>query len=618
MKKSWLICQVALMAIAVVASASFSNTGSVNANIKLVQHLFNYPAAGKAVLVLQAHLAPDNSSTYRIKGLNFAFQLNDVIRGAAPEVTFTDKLFEGSSTPGATPYQSTEDYRAVDGRVRLIYTFNGGAVAAVGPSSTPFVTIRIVHDMKEGVGAVTWFSGLPMFYVADESNNNITGALTTLDSNLAQIPLTSTGGPSDPLWSLPLTVTSGQSVLSLLIGGDATATPGFDQLFDQAAPPSGMDYYAFLDISPTFPNYLFRDVRAWTAPYGTEIIWKIKIVNATNKTSIVAWNPATLPAAGCFLINAADAAQQNMRTVRTLTVTGNKDLTIRYSILSEVHYHFSASGYHLISLPLQVADPRVSILFPDALNSVALEWDVTTSSYKRVTSLEIGKGYWIALPAAADYTVVGQQVTTITKQYTQGWHLIGTPMGATEFTSPNDNPDNSVVTPAYGWSAGNGYAQATRLLETNSYWILVWQNCSLTLTRTAAAAKVIPPMVQGDWDEAYRLYGELPPAPPALRTEESTLALPKTHEVYANYPNPFNPTTTLRYRLAEQENVVVRVLNVRGEMVTTLVDEGQAAGYHTTAWDGKNAHGLETAGGVYFFEFLLGAKREVVKATLLR
>ncbi len=420
-------------------------------------------------------------------------------------------------------------------------------------------------------------------------------------------------------WALPVNLVNGSYNAILTVGGDPAGTDGYDPALDIPAPPPGAgSVYAFLSLGNIMPYRLFTDVRGWITPFNAIREWKLSITNAENTSTTLSWDALNLPEQGRFSIFANDTPIYNMRTTTQITVSGNKDLTIRYTYNREVRFRFTQAGYHLISLPVQAEDMRVSTLFPGALNGVALEWDVTTLSYKKVTVLEIGKGYWIAMNAIAEYVVTGTPISTITKNYVPGWHLVGTPLGITDFTNPDDTPNNSVVTPAYGWSSGsNNYITTTSLEETKGYWILVWQNCSLTLTGISTVGKIIPPDVAGDWDEAFHVFGQTPPAPPALNAE-SELALPTSHEVYANYPNPFNPTTTVSYRLADQEHVVVRVLNVRGELVRTLVDEGQTAGYHTACWDGKNGYGLDAAGGVYFIEFLLGAKHEVIKATLLK
>jgi hypothetical protein len=72
----------------------------------------------------------------------------------------------------------------------------------------------------------------------------------------------------------------------------------------------------------------------------------------------------------------------------------------------------------------------------------------------------------------------------------------------------------------------------------------------------------------------------------------------------SNYPNPFTPTTTITYSLAERGWVTLRIYNAAGQLVRTLVNETQSprADGFTTAWDGTSDAGQPAASGVYFYE----------------
>ncbi len=85
---------------------------------------------------------------------------------------------------------------------------------------------------------------------------------------------------------------------------------------------------------------------------------------------------------------------------------------------------------------------------------------------------------------------------------------------------------------------------------------------------------------------------------------------PSTYSLDQNFPNPFNPTTTIRYSLAHRSQVTLAVFNMLGENVATLVNEMQESGTHDARFD---ASGL--ASGVYFYRILAGdfvATRQLV------
>jgi flagellar hook assembly protein FlgD len=95
------------------------------------------------------------------------------------------------------------------------------------------------------------------------------------------------------------------------------------------------------------------------------------------------------------------------------------------------------------------------------------------------------------------------------------------------------------------------------------------------------------------------------------------IAAAGTH-VAANYPNPFNPKTTLPFSLAAPGHVRLAIFDVAGRLQRTLVDAQLPAGEHWVNWDGRDEAGSELASGVYFSRFEAGATSEVRKLLLLR
>ena len=88
---------------------------------------------------------------------------------------------------------------------------------------------------------------------------------------------------------------------------------------------------------------------------------------------------------------------------------------------------------------------------------------------------------------------------------------------------------------------------------------------------------------------------------------------PKNFSLNQNYPNPFNPSTTIKFTLPNPEFVELKVYNILGKEVTTLVSNKLNQGNHTYQFDGKNL-----ASGVYYYQLVAGVYREVKKMILLR
>ena len=77
--------------------------------------------------------------------------------------------------------------------------------------------------------------------------------------------------------------------------------------------------------------------------------------------------------------------------------------------------------------------------------------------------------------------------------------------------------------------------------------------------------------------------------------------IPKTFELAQNYPNPFNPTTIIRFGVPVQSSVSIKVINILGQEVVTLVNDVKSPGFYNVQWEGNNQLGLKVASGVYFY-----------------
>ncbi|MFQ6616358.1 MAG: T9SS type A sorting domain-containing protein, partial [Fidelibacterota bacterium] len=86
------------------------------------------------------------------------------------------------------------------------------------------------------------------------------------------------------------------------------------------------------------------------------------------------------------------------------------------------------------------------------------------------------------------------------------------------------------------------------------------------------------------------------------RTVDEILSmLPEKVALFQNYPNPFNPSTRIRYALPRPGLVSLKVYNLLGQEVVTLVDEWKPGGYHRILWDGTDSRGAPVGTGIYIF-----------------
>lgn len=95
--------------------------------------------------------------------------------------------------------------------------------------------------------------------------------------------------------------------------------------------------------------------------------------------------------------------------------------------------------------------------------------------------------------------------------------------------------------------------------------------------------------------------------------------VPEKFEVLQNFPNPFNPETSIRYNLPEAVNVSVVIYDQLGRRVRTLVDNAlQQAGYQNVLWDGRDAAGRPVATGIYLYKVTAGKQALVRKMVLAK
>ncbi len=98
-----------------------------------------------------------------------------------------------------------------------------------------------------------------------------------------------------------------------------------------------------------------------------------------------------------------------------------------------------------------------------------------------------------------------------------------------------------------------------------------------------------------------RIYAFDPQAPTAIEPNGNP-AVPGTSRLERNYPNPFNPTTTIAFTLPHTSRITLYVYDILGRKVKALVDERKPAGRYTVQWNGTNDTGQPVASGVYLYQ----------------
>jgi len=99
---------------------------------------------------------------------------------------------------------------------------------------------------------------------------------------------------------------------------------------------------------------------------------------------------------------------------------------------------------------------------------------------------------------------------------------------------------------------------------------------------------------------------------------ESKPAQPSAFKLSANYPNPFNPSTTIEFELPETGEVELAIFNVRGERIKTLYSGQKPAGSYKIMWEGTSSNGSQVSSGVYFYRLKTADQEQTNRMVLMR
>jgi hypothetical protein len=140
-------------------------------------------------------------------------------------------------------------------------------------------------------------------------------------------------------------------------------------------------------------------------------------------------------------------------------------------------------------------------------------------------------------------------------------------------------------------------------------------------------------ILRGDYRADLRIMSNDPATPvvtvPLVLTVDSVIVVttgvdpdpigtPTRYALHSNFPNPFNPTTTIQYEVAEAADVRLEIYGIKGESVAVLVDRHQPTGRYSVPWDGRNSSGEPVASGVYFYRLKAGQFVQTRKMQLLK
>lgn len=119
--------------------------------------------------------------------------------------------------------------------------------------------------------------------------------------------------------------------------------------------------------------------------------------------------------------------------------------------------------------------------------------------------------------------------------------------------------------------------------------------------------------------ESYCINAE--PAEYAMKTfvidEDRVEGVPQEYKLYDNFPNPFNPETTIQYQIPATNYVSLKIFNMLGQPIKELVGEQKKAGMYQAVWEGTNEMGKEVPSGIYIYQITIPNKFNKTKKMLL-
>ena len=239
-----------------------------------------------------------------------------------------------------------------------------------------------------------------------------------------------------------------------------------------------------------------------------------------------------------------------------------------------------AGSWNMVSTPVDSTDGRKTVLFPSASSNA---YQFLGAGYLQRDTLVHGYGYWVKFGANQLLNIPGALVYEDTVDLQAGWNMVGS-VGTTIATaSVSSIPGGIITSPFYGYTAG-AYYIADSIRPGQAYWVKSSSAAQLVLSSTGAASpknhvRIVP-------------SEELPPPPPAGATAAAGAGLPTQYALAQNYPNPFNPTTEIRYSLPADSRVSVKIFNLLGEEVASLIDAEQPAGVRSVRWNASVPSGI--------------------------
>ncbi|HMV25909.1 MAG TPA: FlgD immunoglobulin-like domain containing protein [bacterium] len=257
----------------------------------------------------------------------------------------------------------------------------------------------------------------------------------------------------------------------------------------------------------------------------------------------------------------------------------------------------------------------------DQWHHISIVWDRTTLTTPRVYVDGIYEHVGTGSPYSGyiytdNYDINIGRNSSINSAYFKGnldevrwWNFARTQSEIQASMNTHLNGNESGLVLYYKLDEGSG-SLINDIAGTNSQGTLMGNTSWLTTTFPHISGTMTKTLAGTFYESAYTdTTGEM---------QKDLSTIPMEFGLESNFPNPFNPTTTLRYALKEDVRVSLKVYNLLGQEVRNLVNEHQTAGFKNVLWDGKNNQGKQVPSGVYIYRLEAGSFKMSKKMNLIK
>jgi hypothetical protein len=248
--------------------------------------------------------------------------------------------------------------------------------------------------------------------------------------------------------------------------------------------------------------------------------------------------------------------------------------------------------------------------YKEARNRSVIDWsyqgrDILMPHYQRLAQMR-AQFPAFSTQAMKRLSTGNGLVYCFTRPYTNANAVVAVNMSALQQSVTFVLDYNNLSAPI---SDGKTYFATNLLVDTSSSFKFAGgrDTMSISLMPYGSAVYVIADSV---------VHLQLPPLTSVGQT--SRTPVPSVFRLCQNYPNPFNPSTTLAFDLPQPGNASLRIYNILGQEIATLVDGYRSMGQYRVVWDGLDSHGHPAKSGVYFARLQSGSRLSVTKLLLIR